>query len=415
MLLGVQVDGLSSLSSVLTRRECITNIIFGTSTLVPFVVSNAASLEDYNPESAETAKRFGRSYFPTLTPPFVNRATYRYSLGRNMWSLEQLLTFQNVTATVRTTVVKLVADDDDSLWVNSPQWPTGEFLHLLDELGTVKHVVLPCNALEHKAPMKAFLQHYPQATVWITPGQYGPFGSCSTTIDSKTTQSMGYRVDGILPIGSLLNNNNNKSEQPPWADEFDARTFYVSLPKNAGPVSEAAFYHKPTKTLITTDSVIYVPDQPPPIFQTYFQSNEAKDDLFWPKTVLQSIFLPLRQAGDGTYPGYQAIQGRLVRAPILRAFTDARAPQEVKEWVKSIQEMGDFDRIVTSHFASPIKSTPLEFANAFSYLNGPTNEPPIICKDWQLLDSLNSFIDDNDLGAPTIYDFKAGCPDTGSP
>lgn len=397
------------------------NGIFGISTLVPFVSSNAASLENYNPESAETAERFGRSYFPTLTPPFVSRATYRYSLGRNMWSLEQLLTFQNVTATVRTTVVKL--GGGGGLWVNSPQWPTGEFLHLLDELGTVKHVVLPCNALEHKAPMKAFVQHYPQATVWITPGQYGPFGSCSTTLDdSKTSQSMGYHVDGILPIGSSLvnnNNNNNNSLQPPpppppWADEFDVRTFYVSLPKNAGPVSEAAFYHKPTKTLITTDSVIYVPDQPPPIFQTYFQSNEAKDDSFWPKTVLQSIFLPLRQADDGTYPGYQAIQGRLVRAPILRAFTDARAPQEVKDWVRSITQMGEFDRIVTSHFASPIKSTPQEFANAFSYLNGPANEPPIICKDWQLLDSLNSFIDDNDLGAPVVYDFKAGCPDLSS-
>lgn len=117
----------------------------------------------------------GRSYFPALTPPFNNRATYRYDLGRDSWALEQLLTFANVTATIRCNVVRLKGTG--GLWVHSPQWPTGEFCSLLDGIGgPVEHVVLPCNAFEHKAPMKAFLEKYPNAKVWIAPGQYGPLG-----------------------------------------------------------------------------------------------------------------------------------------------------------------------------------------------------------------------------------------------
>jgi hypothetical protein len=87
--------------------------------------------------------------------------------------------------------------------------------------------------------------------------------------------------------------------------------------------------------------------------------------------VLQAVFLPLRESTDcpiGTperWPGYDAVRGRLVRAPILRAFADARAPDEVREWVSSIGAMGSFDRVLTAHFASPIKATPAEFEAAF--------------------------------------------------
>ena len=126
-----------------------------------------------NPVASDPAA--GRSYFPALTPPFQDRATYQYDLGRGAYALEQLLTFANVTATIRCNVVRLKSTG--GLWVHSPQWPTGEFCSLLDSIGgPVEHVVLPCNAFEHKAPMKAFLEKYPNAKVWIAPGQYGPLG-----------------------------------------------------------------------------------------------------------------------------------------------------------------------------------------------------------------------------------------------
>ena len=364
--------------------------------------SAAPRLSGYDPAAAETRAEAGRQYFPPLT----NRATYRYALGRGAWALEQLLTFANVSATIRTTVVRL---KDGTLWVNSPQWPTGEFCALLDELGPVGHVVLPCNALEHAAPLNVFATKYPSASLWVTPGQYGPFGSCG--FDAASAR-LGYRVDGVLPAGrpaagALL---------PSWADEFEMRTLYVSLPENAGPVSEAAFYHRPSRSLVVTDALVYVPDAPPPIFKTYFSATTVDAPDFWPKSVLQAVFLPLRRAdadagasADEAWPGYASIRGRLIRAPILRAFVDARAPAAVGAWLKEVAAMGDYDRVLSAHFASPVAATPAEFSRAFTYLERPSAEPPIACADWALLDGLG-LIEDRKLGAPVVFDFKAGCP-----
>lgn len=358
-----------------------------------------ATLQGYAPADAVTAADAGRAFFPPLTPPLANRATYRYDLGRGAWALEQLLVFANVSATIRTVVIKLA---DGSLWVNSPQYPTGEFCRLLDELGPVGHVVLPCTALEHKAPMQAFARRYPTASVWVAPGQYGPFGECGRDVASA---NMGYRVDGVLPVGTPSEGD----ALPPWADELQMRTLFVDLPENAGPVAEAAFLHTRTRTLVTTDSVVYVPDAPPPIFGTYFSGGELNDPDFWPKSVLQAVFLPLRSEG-AKWPGYEAVRGRLIRAPILRAFADARAPAAVRAWVDSVAAMGDgFDRILTAHFASPIAATPSEYRRAFAYLDGPAADPPIACQDWSLLDGLNDFIGTNSLGAPVVADFKQGC------
>ena len=430
----------------------------------PFKANAAVTLDQYEPNQAITSPKSGRNYFPTITPPFRNRATYRYDLGRDAYALEQLLTFGNVTATIRTIVQRL---DDGSLWVHGPLYPTGEYCALLDELGTVEHVVLPCNAIEHKAPMEAFLKKYPNVkSVWIAPGQYGFFGSCDMDVDMDMCR-MPYKVDGVLPLSSSFSSSSSISTKqglPPWIDEFEFRTLYINLPKNAGPVSETAFFHKSTHTLITTDSVIYVPDTPPPIFSTYFSFLESKDDTissdiqdFWPKTVLQSIFLPLRQQQQQqqqqtstitskdqnnndydndiitTWPGYNAIQNRLIRAPILRSFVDARAPNEIRNWVQEVSQMSTgstkpmgFDRILTAHFASPIQATPNDFQNAFSYLilddnsqirNGDgsgissndSSLPQIACQDWELLQTLNNFIDDYQLGAPAVFDYKKGC------
>ena len=72
--------------------------------------------------------------------------------------------------------------------------------------------------------------------------------------------------------------------------------------------------------------------------------------------------------------------------------------------------MGDFDRILTSHFASPIKTSPAEFNDAFSYLKGAAGgDNRIACQDWDLLDGLNNLIDTNNLGAKVVFDYKAGC------
>ena len=404
--------------------------------------------EYYHPNIA-TNEQAGRYYFPALTPPFRNRATYRYELGRGQWAFEQLLSFANVTATIRMTVVELKSTG--GLWVHSPQYPTGELMALLLDLGKpIQHIVLPCNAFEHKAPMKDFCNKFPDAQVWISPGQYGPFGSCGQSrLDPKQPCRMGYRVDGIL--------GSTDCQHAPWLDEFEMATLYVDLPENAGPVSEVAFCHKPTRTLIVTDAVIFVPSQgPPPIFSTYFEPSTLENDPnFWAKSVLQAVFLPLRQeekeggllrTDDTTtipnarYPGFDALCDRLIRAPILRAFSDARAPEAARKWIDTISTW-DYNRIVTSHFASPIqlssqgqrqqvvdKNNDVSLSlsllrnggagagdslrEAFGYLYEPPQLeklPPIQCRDWELLEGLNQVIATQKLGAVATFDYSRGC------
>lgn len=143
---------------------------------------------------------------------------------------------------------------------------------------------------------------------------------------------MGVRVDGILTDDPL------QQQRPPWLDKFDYTTIYVHIPGNAGRVSEVAFYHRHTTTLIATDAVAFIPDGPAPdIFTTYFAADTVlADPTFWPRTVLQSIFLPLRTCSDGGYPGLDAVSNRLIQAPILRGFTDARAPAESRAWIDRI-------------------------------------------------------------------------------
>jgi Domain of unknown function (DUF4336) len=392
-----------------TRRDWIgraTGIVISTcvgGSQTSYAAPTLVTVNEEHSLSVATYPSAGQFYFPALTPPFNGRATVRHALGRDAWAFEQLLTFANVTATIRCNVIKL--KESGGLWVHSPQWPTGEFCHLLDDLQLpVEHVVLPCNAFEHKAPMQAFLKKYPNAKVWIAPGQFGPLGSCGRSLNDPW--NMGYRVDGILG-----------TDIPPWANEFDIATLYVELPKNAGPVSEVAFCHRPTKTLVATDAVIYVPKEPAPaIFSTYFDSTVVNDRTFWARSVLQAIFLPLRMDQDGNYPGYDAVKDRLIRAPILRALVDARAPEAVRKWIdQQTDGQWDFDRIITSHFASPIAATPADLRAAFEYLFSDdlklldANLPSIACRDWELLNGINQVVGQANAGAPVVFDFTRGC------
>lgn len=329
----------------------------------------------------------GRFFVETILPPVPTRATYRYDLGRDTWQLEQLLSFQNVSATVRATVVRL---EGGGLWVCAPVAPTGECLSLLRDLGPVEHIVLPVNALEHKALAGPFARAFPGASVWVCPGQYGPFGSLGFDAASS---SLPFRVDGVLP-------RTRGDPRPPWAGEIETKLFYVDLPKNAGPVGEAAFFHKKSTSLLVTDAVAWIPrGDPPPIFRTVFGAGvDARD--FWPKSVLQAVFLGLRQDADtGAWPGYDAISDRLVRAPILAAFADVRAPEETKRWVDDVCRW-PFDRVVASHFASPISATGADFKAAFRQ-----NANGLDARDWKQLDDLNAFIVANDLGAEIKADY----------
>lgn len=389
----------------LDRRGALSGAVAALGAAMPPVAALAASLEPTSPGVSEPAS--GR-YFPeVILPPVRGRATVRTAMGRGpdgdgMWSFEQLLVFTNVSATIRMTVVRLA---DGKLWVHAPVAPTGECLALLSEIGgEVAHIVLPVTALEHKAFFGPFARAFPDAQTWVAPGQYGPFGELTRASDEVADgwkSTLPYRVDGVL--GDVA------SPTPPWAAELEYKVFYADIEGNAGPVSEVAFYHRPSTTLIVTDAVVFVPPTPPALFETVFGEEQVRKPEFWPKSVLQAVFLPLRQdEATGEWPGYERIKGRLLRAPILRAFGDVRAPELTREWVDSICDgRWKFDRIISAHFASPIGSTsPKEFKEAFGRLYGADKGLALDPRDWSTLDGLNDFIETNKLGAPLLEDYR---------
>jgi hypothetical protein len=103
--------------------------------------------------------------------------------------------------------------------------------------------------------------------------------------------------------------------------------------------------------------------------------------------------------------------------PILRALVDSRAPEAVREWIEEQTTQWEFDRILASHFASPIEAGPANVRGAFDYLFVDEPDkldpslPPVACKDWELLNSLNKFVAESNAGAPATFDFQRGCID----
>lgn len=59
---------------------------------------------------------------------------------------------------------------------------------MIKELGTVKYIVLPVTAVEHKVYTGPFVRQFPQAKVYVAPGQYS----------FPINFGLGFRVDGVL-------------------------------------------------------------------------------------------------------------------------------------------------------------------------------------------------------------------------
>jgi Domain of unknown function (DUF4336) len=100
---------------------------------------------------------------------------------KTIWTLDQLQGIVNVNVPVRQTVIRLSESAGGGLWVHNPVAPTPEVLTEMTQLermyGPVRHIVLGTVALEHKATFGPFCQKFPNATVWIQPGQWSfPFG-----------------------------------------------------------------------------------------------------------------------------------------------------------------------------------------------------------------------------------------------
>ena len=153
-------------------------------------------------------------------------------------------------------IVKL---SDGGLFVYDPIAATPECLGLVNELvkehGPVRHIVLGSVALEHKVYSGVFAQKFPSATVWLQRGQYSFPSNLPDTF-------LGFPAGRTKPIPT------SSEEAPPeWNKDFDFLTLGPFISRD-GAFGETVFFHKPTKTLLVTDTTVEVNEEVPPIYDS---------------------------------------------------------------------------------------------------------------------------------------------------
>ena len=174
-----------------------------------------------------------------------------------MWSFDQKFGILNVQVPSRMVVIKLSAASGGGLWIYNPIAATRNLVECVRALekvhGPVRHIVLGTVAIEHKTYCGPFAQKFPQATVWLQPGQY------AVPLD-LSPELVGFPTGGrtkVLPA---------KAADTPWAADLDQETLGPFISRD-GAFGETAFFHAATKTVVLTDTVVQVTDELPEIYR----------------------------------------------------------------------------------------------------------------------------------------------------
>ncbi|MGK7937329.1 MAG: DUF4336 domain-containing protein [Xenococcaceae cyanobacterium] len=355
-------------------------------------------------QSKTNLKEFNWKFW-SLVPiyPYSQRRTIRQEIVENtIWTFEQLQGIFYVIVPIRMTVIKL---ESGGLLVYAPVAPTLECLRLVNELvakhGDVKYIILPTiSGLEHKVFVAPFARKFPQAQVFVAPHQWSfPINLPLSWLGLPAKRTH------ILP---------DDSSKTPFAQEFDY-AILGPIDLKLGWFEEVVFYHKRSRSLLVTDSIVSIPEEPPAIVQLdpYPLLFHARDSaiepiedtpanrckgwqriclfaMYFRSSVLEvpqwgKVFFNAFRASDRSKKAYFGLfpfqwqedwtkcfsalrgDGRLFVAPILQTLILNREPQATLKWVDKVASW-NFQKIIPCHMASPIEAQPLQFCQAFSFL-----------------------------------------------
>jgi hypothetical protein len=359
--------------------------------------------------------------------PFSQRRTICRELVRGeVWALEQVQGLLYVVTPIRMTIVRLGAG---GLLVYAPIAPTGECLHLVNQLveqyGGIKYIVLPTvSGLEHKVFAGPFARKFPSADVYVAPHQW----SFPLNLPLNWLGLPGNRTHR-LPA--------NSTDPVVFGDEFDYAVL-GPIHLGLGAFEEVALFHRRSRTLLVTDTIVSIPVEPPEIIAQEVtallfhardhgaavvadtSSNRLKG---WQRIALFSFYFrpgaaqivglklalqAARQAPDrsrqnyfGFYPfdwqenWHKSFEqlcggGRLLVAPILQRLILNRDPQRTIAWADRVAQW-PFEQIISCHLEAPIVATPAEFRAAFAFLEKQPqaqNEFPLEESDLALIYTL---------------------------
>jgi hypothetical protein len=389
------------------------------------------------PTSTQTDNRDYSWPFWPIVPiyPYGKRRTIRKEIVKDkIWTFDQLQGIFYVIVPVRMTVIKL---ESQGLLVYAPVAPTRECIRLLNELvaehGEVKYILLTTGSgIEHKVFVGPFARCFPAAQVFVAPQQWSfPINLPLSWLGLPAKRT------SVLPCDS---SNTTLAGEFDWA-------ILGPIDLGLGRFAEVALFHRQSRTLMLTDSVVSIPENPPAILQLdsyplLFHAKDTASDVVadteenrrkgwhrialfamyfrpsvlevppWSGVLDRAIKAPerSRKAYFGLYPfqwktgwarSFEALRGggRLLVAPVLQALILNRAPRETLDWADRVASW-DFERIVPCHFDRAIDSSPREFRQAFSFLEkySPVNSLPE--DDLKLLRDIDAGLNKTGLVPP---------------
>jgi len=198
---------------------------------------------------------------------------------------------------------------------------------------------------------------------------------------------------GLFPrklTGTLGDGGLSDGSRAPWADELEHAL--LELPLGLGPFVEVVFFHRASKTLLVTDVVISVPEEPPLVcaadpLPLLVRSKDTQDVLpentrearlaGWAKTVLFALFFQPRAVSFGLRgftwsPEWQDSFARLTKPkllvpPILQTIVLNKRPATARVWINRVARW-PFRSIIPAHLQAPVAAGPADFVAAFDFL-----------------------------------------------
>ena len=341
-----------------------------------------------------------------------------------VWTFDQKFGILDVQVPLRMTVLKLNEESGGGLLVYNPIAATPECVQLVRDLeaqyGPVRHIVVGSVALEHKAYAGVFAQKFRQAQVWLQPGQY----SFPVNLPDSF---LGYPSRRTHPMPSSI-------EEAPleWRQAgLDLVTLGPIISRD-GAFGETVLLHKPSKTLLVTDTAVQVTDEVPPIYDTdpsplLYHARDTVTDVLqdtpevrqrgWRRVVMFGLFFTpsaitikdVKTALDhrrpdinsdfaGIYPwdwvgdekaSWKGLtgNGKPLVAPILQVLLLNRSPVEVLDFADKVGAW-DFDRIIPAHLKNNLRFNGKDYRAQFGFLEEkgvPAGYPKPLDADLQLL------------------------------
>jgi len=354
--------------------------------------------------------------------PYGHRPTLvRELVPDQVWSFEQLQGVYYVAVPIRMTVLKV----HGGLLLYAPVAPTAALCKALQTLeashGPVRTIVLPSSSgLEHKLPVPAMARAFPDATVWVTPGQWSfplplPLGWLG--FPARRTRVL---FDDGVPHGDELH----------WSA-------LGPLDLGLGTFMEATCLHHGSGSLLVTDALVSIGRQPPPVFALdptplLFHARERGSEPLlddperrqrgWWRLVLFASYLrpasltvpPLvetlrdalaqseRRARNhfGLYPfrwpaGWEAEFEQLVAtqsdglqiAPVLERLVFPRCRAQLSRWLRELATLPGINRLIAAHHEAPVACHPNTLASLADRLE--RRDWAVDAGSWSLLASID--------------------------